>query len=176
MSAYYIPDIPLCVFVCSAYAHVSMLVYVYLYVKTIRALYSCTCFLTDYFAESRRSLIILMFLGELFFIVVAIAMVLEPRHLVIGSIYSYGAEGTSVSCTSWVFRSLDFIRELIDINYHMLFFCLWQLLCQKFLLLVMSLIPIKKGTFSLVLSEKVFGLILLYRPFLFSLFCLLSFS
>lgn len=102
MSAYYIPDIPLCAFVCSAYARVSMLVYVYLYVKTIRALYSCTCFLTDYFAESRRSLIILMSLGELFFIVVAIAMVLEPRHLVIGSIYSYGAEGTSVSFTSFL--------------------------------------------------------------------------
>lgn len=35
----------------------------------------------------------LMSLDELYFIVVVIAMVLEPQHLVIGSIYFYGAEG-----------------------------------------------------------------------------------
>lgn len=102
MSTFYIPEILLCVFVCSANAHMSMLVFVYLYVKMIRALYSCKCLLMDYFDQSRRSLITLMSLGELFFIVVAIAMVLEPQHLVIGSICSYGAEGTSVSCTSFL--------------------------------------------------------------------------
>jgi len=50
--------------------------------------------------ESRRSLIILMFLDELCFIVVVIAMVLELQQPVIGSIYFYGAEGDFTFCFS----------------------------------------------------------------------------
>ncbi|KAH9763716.1 2-oxoglutarate and iron-dependent oxygenase domain-containing protein CP2 [Citrus sinensis] len=99
MSAYYIPDIPLCAFVCSAYARVSMLV---------------------------RSLIILMSLGELFFIVVAIAMVLEPRHLVIGSIYSYGAEAAaavadSSLCCSFAEVKMPFVDQKFIFLYSSVF-------------------------------------------------------
>ncbi|KAH9802176.1 2-oxoglutarate and iron-dependent oxygenase domain-containing protein CP2 [Citrus sinensis] len=99
MSAYNIPDIPLCAFVCSAYARVSMLV---------------------------RSLIILMSLGELFFIVVAIAMVLEPRHLVIGSIYSYGAEAAaavadSSLCCSFAEVKMPFVDQKFIFLYSSVF-------------------------------------------------------
>jgi hypothetical protein len=55
-------------------------------------------FLWSIFIGSRKFLIILMFLVELCFILVVIGMVLGPQHLVIGSIYSCGAEGSSFFC------------------------------------------------------------------------------
>lgn len=55
--------------------------------------HGCTLFFWGPLFESRRSLIILMFLDELCFIVVDIAMVLELQHPAIGSTYFCGAEG-----------------------------------------------------------------------------------
>jgi len=48
-----------------------------------------------------------MFLGVLFFIVVAIGMVLEPQHLGRGSTYFCGVEGTF----SFVFTSLKICKK-----------------------------------------------------------------
>ncbi|KAJ0049661.1 hypothetical protein Pint_16935 [Pistacia integerrima] len=79
-----------------------------------------------------RSLTTLMSLDELYFIVVVTAMVLEPQHLVIGSIYSYGAEGM-------IFRISSLRLDVYSINQNLImlpfgkhdFTCPWDALAYN---------------------------------------------
>ena len=82
------------------------------------SIYNCLYgFLMEFLFKSRRSLIIPMSQGELCFIVVATAMVLEPQRLVIVSTYFYGAEG---SFYSFYFRNTFFDEVPVSSSFRLI--------------------------------------------------------